>query len=198
MKKIAMFAIGIVSMCMVSCGGSTKSETVDADSVSVETTDTTNIVSDLDKVTAALESGNSKDAEAEVKKLQEKIQQLAESGDTETAKAYALQLQQWFDKNKEKVEEAAKNGATIGQLVDAVKNLPSTIVDNANDAADAAKADAETIKEATKKQVEEADRKSTRLNSSHSSSSISYAVFCLRSEERRVGKECRSRWSPYH
>lgn len=156
MKKIAMFAIGIVSMCMVSCVGSTKSETVDADSVSVETTDTTNIVSDLDKVTAALESGNSKDAEAEVKKLQEKIQQLAESGDTETAKAYALQLQQWFDKNKEKVEEAAKNGATIGQLVDAVKNLPSTIVDNANDAADAAKADAETIKEATKKQVEEA------------------------------------------
>lgn len=156
MKKFAMFAIGIVSMCMVSCGGSTKSETVDADSVSVETTDTTNIVSDLDKVTAALESGNSKDAEAEVKKLQEKIQQLAESGDTETAKAYALQLQQWFDKNKEKVEEAAKNGATIGQLVDAVKNLPSTIVDNANDAADAAKADAETIKEATKQQAEEA------------------------------------------
>ena len=22
--------------------------------------------------------------------------------------------------------------------------------------------------------------------------------FCNRSEERRVGKECRSRWSPYH
>ena len=24
------------------------------------------------------------------------------------------------------------------------------------------------------------------------------ATFLLRSEERRVGKECRSRWSPYH
>ena len=24
------------------------------------------------------------------------------------------------------------------------------------------------------------------------------AIFFLRSEERRVGKECRSRWSPYH
>ena len=23
-------------------------------------------------------------------------------------------------------------------------------------------------------------------------------LFSLRSEERRVGKECRSRWSPYH
>ena len=44
----------------------------------------------------------------------------------------------------------------------------------------------------------EADRKSTRLNSSHSPRSTSYAVFCLRPEERRVGKECRSRWSPYH
>ena len=26
---------------------------------------------------------------------------------------------------------------------------------------------------------------------------LSYC-FCARSEERRVGKECRSRWSPYH
>ena len=24
------------------------------------------------------------------------------------------------------------------------------------------------------------------------------ALLCIRSEERRVGKECRSRWSPYH
>ena len=25
-----------------------------------------------------------------------------------------------------------------------------------------------------------------------------YEAICARSEERRVGKECRSRWSPYH
>ena len=25
-----------------------------------------------------------------------------------------------------------------------------------------------------------------------------YEFFSVRSEERRVGKECRSRWSPYH
>src|SRR5688572_32719766 len=30
------------------------------------------------------------------------------------------------------------------------------------------------------------------------SSSIATVGFCSRSEERRVGKECRSRWSPYH
>ena len=28
--------------------------------------------------------------------------------------------------------------------------------------------------------------------------SVSLLVMCVRSEERRVGKECRSRWSPYH
>ena len=27
---------------------------------------------------------------------------------------------------------------------------------------------------------------------------IYWVGFSLRSEERRVGKECRSRWSPYH
>ena len=25
-----------------------------------------------------------------------------------------------------------------------------------------------------------------------------FGIYSLRSEERRVGKECRSRWSPYH
>ena len=32
----------------------------------------------------------------------------------------------------------------------------------------------------------------------HVSRSISWLLFPRRSEERRVGKECRSRWSPYH
>ena len=27
---------------------------------------------------------------------------------------------------------------------------------------------------------------------------LNHAYLCARSEERRVGKECRSRWSPYH
>ena len=29
-------------------------------------------------------------------------------------------------------------------------------------------------------------------------SSVSEHILKMRSEERRVGKECRSRWSPYH
>ena len=33
-------------------------------------------------------------------------------------------------------------------------------------------------------------------NEHHIKQSVSYMI--VRSEERRVGKECRSRWSPYH
>ena len=32
----------------------------------------------------------------------------------------------------------------------------------------------------------------------HRRGSVETKVWCVRSEERRVGKECRSRWSPYH
>ena len=46
------------------------------------------------------------------------------------------------------------------------------------------------------------ERSEEHTSELQSRDSISYAVFCLRSEERRVGKECaivcRSRWSPYH
>src|SRR3712207_9085645 len=36
------------------------------------------------------------------------------------------------------------------------------------------------------------------LSSGDAITLISSAIAGLRSEERRVGKECRSRWSPYH
>ena len=45
-------------------------------------------------------------------------------------------------------------------------------------------------KEAKVKEYLEADIKNSDLGD--------YVSQVLRSEERRVGKECRSRWSPYH
>src|SRR3989442_15490263 len=36
------------------------------------------------------------------------------------------------------------------------------------------------------------------LNSSAEFSLVKLVTLSIRSEERRVGKECRSRWSPYH
>ena len=39
---------------------------------------------------------------------------------------------------------------------------------------------------------------STNLNSKWYGSTLIPTLIIIRSEERRVGKECRSRWSPYH
>ena len=40
-------------------------------------------------------------------------------------------------------------------------------------------------------------REETRMDALHGTQSV-VAATGQRSEERRVGKECRSRWSPYH
>ena len=42
-----------------------------------------------------------------------------------------------------------------------------------------------------------ADVLKVHLNVTHNASGVRFGSLC-RSEERRVGKECRSRWSPYH
>ena len=53
------------------------------------------------------------------------------------------------------------------------------------------------------KEEKEAKRKGglyhkTQVNLAYNSNRIEGSKINLRSEERRVGKECRSRWSPYH
>ena len=48
-----------------------------------------------------------------------------------------------------------------------------------------------------KKQIAELIRKA-KPGSKASSAQESIPFLLCRSEERRVGKECRSRWSPYH
>ena len=53
--------------------------------------------------------------------------------------------------------------------------------------------------EAAEKQREESEAKLEEYEGIISKSKLeAKAIFNQRSEERRVGKECRSRWSPYH
>ena len=40
--------------------------------------------------------------------------------------------------------------------------------------------------------------RSLQMENAGSLAEVAAAISGLRSEERRVGKECRSRWSPYH
>ena len=45
---------------------------------------------------------------------------------------------------------------------------------------------------------ERARRRAERRRRRQREARIKRAIVLTRSEERRVGKECRSRWSPYH
>ena len=55
----------------------------------------------------------------------------------------------------------------------------------------------ELKKELTQK-YEDAKGKGLKLDMSRGKPSTDQLDMTTRSEERRVGKECRSRWSPYH
>ena len=50
----------------------------------------------------------------------------------------------------------------------------------------------------TKTADQKSDAASQNPSAAAADLSAIYAQFIQRSEERRVGKECRSRWSPYH
>src|SRR5574344_2967895 len=58
--------------------------------------------------------------------------------------------------------------------------------------------DTETYAETHKVSIEMAARELRYTYFDQLRKGISADGICVRSEERRVGKECRSRWSPYH
>ena len=49
-----------------------------------------------------------------------------------------------------------------------------------------------------KKLLENEKLKNEKVQAQYDELEVSYTNLKTRSEERRVGKECRSRWSPYH
>ena len=66
------------------------------------------------------------------------------------------------------------------------------------------KADSETIKEDIKNFLYDklkltlSEKKTLITHGNKHAKFLGYEIYVRRSEERRVGKECRSRWSPYH
>lgn len=155
MRKLFTTVMALAAISFASCGGNTKSETVENDSTTVEAVAAEEAVAAVDEIAIALESGDEEAVQINVKALADKIQELIENGDTEKAKEYALKLQEWYAQNKEKVDGLAQNGTTIEQLVKAAVALPTTLDAAVEQLGDAAKADVETVKEAAKAAAEE-------------------------------------------
>lgn len=156
MKKLFTTMMAVAAISFASCGGNTKTESVENDSTAVETVaDEDAVVAAVDEVATALESGDAAAVETNVQTIAAKIQELVKNGDAEAAKAYALKLQEWYQNNKEKVDGLVQNGTTIEQLINAAVALPTAVPGAAQDAVDAAKADAQTVKEAAKTALEQ-------------------------------------------
>ena len=60
------------------------------------------------------------------------------------------------------------------------------------------KADLNWMDKSSRSSVEMRDKSSRPALADNSADIAAYDTIFIRSEERRVGKECRSRWSPYH
>lgn len=154
MKKILFAVAAMAAFTFASCGGNkTENPAVEADTVAVEA------VEGIDALGEALEAGDPAQLQTVAETMQTKVQELIANGNIEQAEAYKLQLEKWYNENKEKVEAIAADGLNIGQIVETVKNLPTT-AENAGEAAvDAAKADAqvvgEQVKEAAKQKAQE-------------------------------------------
>lgn len=164
MKKTTILA-AFAAACLCSCSGSTKEnasvaegeESLDIENVATldEAVDVAveNVVKDLNKT---LDSGDVESLQAEVKKVNEKIVELVQSGDADKAIEYASQVKKFAEDNMEKLEKLQKEGsATVQDLVNAVKTLPAAIEKTAKEAGEAVEADAAAAKEATKAAVKQ-------------------------------------------
>ena len=96
-------------------------------------------------------------------------------------------------KEHDKTPEKQLNEVEIGNLPD--KEFRIMIVKMIQDLGIRMEAKIEKMQEMFNKDLEELKNKQTEMNNTITEMKNTLQG---RSEERRVGKECRSRWSPYH
>lgn len=144
MKKFFVCALGAAALTFAACGNKTKqADCCDSTCVDSAAAATADPVASL---TDALKNADATQVEALLKQAGETLETL---GAEEKAK-YAYKLQEFIATNKSKLDELNVNTVTVSSLVDAVKNLPQTATGLADDAASAAKSDAQQVAAETK------------------------------------------------
>ena len=101
-------------------------------------------------------------------------------------------------KEQDKMPQEQLSEGEIGNLLE--KEFRVIIVKMIQDLRKRMEAKIERMQEMFKKDLEELKNKQTEKNNtiSEMKTTLEGLNRITRSEERRVGKECRSRWSPYH
>jgi len=154
MKKLFMFVMAAAALTFAACGNKT-AEGACEDSLCCDSAAC--LSEECDPVAALSAAVESQDA-GKVQSLLDAAKEKLNSLSAEEKAEYASKLQEFVETNKEKIEAVGVSTATVSSVIEAVKNLPTTVEGVANDAADAAKADAKNAtQEAEKAAVDKAN-----------------------------------------
>lgn len=155
MKKVFLFVVAAATLTLAACGNQTEKAAEAADSTMALTGDP------IEALQSALGSQSFDKVQA---LLNQAGDYLANLSDEEKA-AYVSKLQQFVEQNKAALEAASINTTTVSSLIEAVKDLPTSVSGLAGEAKDAAQADAqqavEDVKAAASAKVDEVKTQAT-------------------------------------
>lgn len=155
MKKVLIFAAAI-ALTLASCGNKSQSNAASTDSTATESTDTTAANAEAGEETID-ESALSEDSHATIANLTSQLQKavaakdnkaaintlanmqtiyknLVAEGKLEEAKAYGASIKNFVNENADAIKNVANGNVTILQLIDGVKNLPTSAAATAEQA----------------------------------------------------------------
>lgn len=159
MKKSFALAAMAAFVMFSSCGGNTGGKVAQEDSLVIDTVatleqDTTEDVQA--QLTETLQSGDAAQVQAAIEKVAGEVQAAIQSGDQQAAEKYASQIKAFVEQNADKLKALDVNTLTVGNLIDAAKNLPANARQTAHDGKNAVKADANAAREAADAAAEKA------------------------------------------
>lgn len=164
MKKVFLFA-AVMALTFASCGQKTQSNSADSDSTASELVEGTDASSDdataalsdeekaqVNEVCSDLKSSfEKKDGNAAIAalaKAQTVYKNLVAQGKLDEAKAYGAAIKNFVSSNAEALKNLAEGNVTISNIVEGVKNLPTSAETTAEQAKAAADAAAAVLKNA--------------------------------------------------
>lgn len=154
MKKIFFLAAAFMALTFTACQNKTQksAQTTDSDSIAAQTGNAKipqAVSKQVSQVTQTISQQlQGKDAAGLAKTMatvQTTYQQLVKEGKLQEAKTYVSQVQQFIQKNQAAVNQVASGNTTIANLINGVKNLPTSTSTTAQQAAAAVSTDAQAI-----------------------------------------------------
>ncbi|MGN1260197.1 MAG: hypothetical protein ACI4UC_03725, partial [Alloprevotella sp.] len=146
MKKILVMAFAMAAMMFSACGNKQAAPVNEADSTAVGTEVETAVEEAQalgETLAGQLQGMDAEGVKSTIEEVKNKYEELVAAGKTEEANAYASQVQEFINTHAEELQNVTSGNATVVDLIEAVKNLPTNVKNSAAEAASAVKSDVE-------------------------------------------------------